>query len=969
MTDLELPNWIIAFGEEALGERVNVYHKMKTLSLIFDAMDDEERDWLRSTSFGNLLDFPNKPAWSASFGLFLLSRQLEVAKPHEIWVVFAGTPIRFSLREFKIVTGLNCGRFPNMQKRKRKGTAGKKIPYYSTLFGLEEDVTVDRVISMLKKRHVTDKKIRKRFACLAIVDGFLVPTSHYPKVVKEHAEMCEDLQFFVGYPWGRLSFEMMMKSIKDRDVVQLGTMCVAVQGLLYALQLVILQAAPAIQEGSPAEEPNCSDSEEEPAADVGNRSSVTLKISNAKRLDGNCEILVDPVIFPDLEMDPAEDLTWDDECEDVAVDNILSLVESGFLFNNDMFTGGCIPSQLELAPKKQKRGVLAKITRSRKGQKPPLNHASKLKVPTSAASESSRLTGTCNLATLSRMLDTKFGTLEDRIFKRVTEWITTNGLGANHKNQEGSDSESSADERTNSPHQTSPVRGSNLPSIPEDTDQMDVDHTPTDPVDTAVADILLHYPPNLSEGTGGGAEQLEPAGSPKGSSSGFGELGGDVDPRVGINSDTVDKLPLVGEVEEDNICPVRATGGSAEPLADAGSNKECAVANSGEVAQGNIGPINDIVKFVSFSHSGPMHDEAVEILPYTVVVVDQGGVGIIETRSFVQDPLPLGEVVPELDGPFVNTDVGGVKDLENTMPDTEAKDTVLQESVQLFQSLLSQACMTPPHPKIITPAVPKDKKLAGAIPGRRSKRMRMFSTKLDGRFQYDKKTKVLVGHPSPVDQNIGMSPEERFQNSMKKLKSARTISLCGEVSLSSKDVLDLIERKKHLSAKFTKFSKVSDHKDFKFPSELVGQILGVGETGRAKLFMEADFLYVPFNFDKKHWLSLCIDLHNGVIVVLDCNTQLRKDQEIISELQPIAFMLPYLLSQAGVFQPPRGPFEIARPSCIPQVQSPLDSGIMAVFLIHAHATRGLEECSEVNVEQLDCEIKILVSAIILAGVP
>ncbi|EOA12318.1 hypothetical protein CARUB_v10007957mg [Capsella rubella] len=318
-----------------------------------------------------------------------------------------------------------------------------------------------------------------------------------------------------------------------------------------------------------------------------------------------------------------------------------------------------------------------------------------------------------------------------------------------------------------------------------------------------------------------------------------------------------------------------------------------------------------------------MHDEAVEILPYTVVVVDQGGVGIIETRSFVQDPLPLGEVVP----------------------------------------------------------------LAGAIPGRRSKRMRMFSTKLDGRFQYDKKTKVLVGHPSPVDQNIGMSPEERFQNSMKKLKSARTISLCGEVSLSSKDVLDLIERKKHLSAKklrvdlldskfvsllfrqFTKFSKVSDHKDFKFPSELVGQILGVGETGRAKLFMEADFLYVPFNFDKKHWLSLCIDLHNGVIVVLDCNTQLRKDQEIISELQPIAFMLPYLLSQAGVFQPPRGPFEIARPSCIPQVQSPLDSGIMAVFLIHAHATRGLEECSEVNVEQLDCEIKILVSAIILAGVP
>lgn len=125
MTDLDLPNRIISFGEEPLGERVNVYNKMKTL---FDALDEEEREWLSRTPFHSLLEFPNKPAWSASFGLFLLSRQLEISKPYEIWVIFGGTPVRFSLREFKIVTGLNCGRFPNLQKRKRKGTAGKKSP-------------------------------------------------------------------------------------------------------------------------------------------------------------------------------------------------------------------------------------------------------------------------------------------------------------------------------------------------------------------------------------------------------------------------------------------------------------------------------------------------------------------------------------------------------------------------------------------------------------------------------------------------------------------------------------------------------------------------------------------------------------------------------------------------------------------------------------------------------------------------
>jgi len=36
-------------------------------------------------------------------------------------------------------------------KKKKKGTARKQIPYYNSLFGLEENVTVDKVITMFKK--------------------------------------------------------------------------------------------------------------------------------------------------------------------------------------------------------------------------------------------------------------------------------------------------------------------------------------------------------------------------------------------------------------------------------------------------------------------------------------------------------------------------------------------------------------------------------------------------------------------------------------------------------------------------------------------------------------------------------------------------------------------------------------------------------------------------------------------------
>jgi len=55
--------------------------------------------------------------------------------------------------------------------------------------------------------------------------------------------------------------------------------------------------------------------------------------------------------------------------------------------------------------------------------------------------------------------------------------------------------------------------------------------------------------------------------------------------------------------------------------------------------------------------------------------------------------------------------------------------------------------------------------------GRRSKRLCTLSSKLDGRFQYDKKTKLLVGHPSPVINQVNVDPEERFLNSLKKLKA------------------------------------------------------------------------------------------------------------------------------------------------------------------------------------------------------
>ena len=58
------------------------------------------------------------------------------------------------------------------------------------------------------------------------------------------------------------------------------------------LQLVVLEAPPAIQEGPPIDEVFRSDSDEEAAAGVGSRQGVALKLGNAKDVDAKCEVMI-----------------------------------------------------------------------------------------------------------------------------------------------------------------------------------------------------------------------------------------------------------------------------------------------------------------------------------------------------------------------------------------------------------------------------------------------------------------------------------------------------------------------------------------------------------------------------------------------------------------------------------------------------------------------------------------------------
>ena len=331
------------------------------------------------------MEISEKPSFSGRFARFMLSRQLKVEKKHEAWFRFAGKPIRFSIREFAIVTGLNCGEYPKNSKRNAK-VKRKAKPYWPELFGRSDELRVTTALKNLRRKTITDKEVRIKLACLAIVSSVLLATNLKMKMIKEHADTMVDLEEFFSFPWGRLAFEMLMGSIKQRNEVSLSTDTIAVKGFALALQLVMVEAVPALTEVD-LESYSSSDSDSSDDGDdffqKKNRQK-TLSPGHARDLDKTKDVcllfalrcgftsninvnfilqimfsrimlfiwLLQVVVRSIIPEDPdrpiiAESLQWEDEVMDVKVDNLLKLIAQGYSFTAEMFKGGATKADVQ----------------------------------------------------------------------------------------------------------------------------------------------------------------------------------------------------------------------------------------------------------------------------------------------------------------------------------------------------------------------------------------------------------------------------------------------------------------------------------------------------------------------------------------------------------------------------------------------------------------------------------------------
>lgn len=97
-------------------------------------------------------------------------------------------------------------------------------------------------------------------------------------------------------------------------------------------------------------------------------------------------------------------------------------------------------------------------------------------------------------------------------------------------------------------------------------------------------------------------------------------------------------------------------------------------------------------------------------------------------------------------------------------------------------------------------------------------------------------------------------------------------------------------------------------------------------------------------------MGICVDCETWTIYVLDCNTALRSDREIVKELTPLAESFLYMLIQAGGATNKGDviPMVSERAKGVAQNSQVGDSAINAVVLMWNHSLGGLEACRAAN---------------------
>ncbi|KAF8105185.1 hypothetical protein N665_0162s0060 [Sinapis alba] len=203
---------------------------------------------------------------------------------------------------------------------------------------------------MLERKTVTGRETRIKYACLASLASVILPTTYSPRISHDHTKKIKDIDDFFAFPWGRVAFEMLMSSIKERNKISLSQNTFSLKGFVLALQLVMIEAVPALTE----------------VARDGSSSGSEGDFADEKDLDDDDrkgKKSISPAHARDTDI-LATELDWSDDEVDTKVNNLMKLIENGHNFSNELFTGGV--TKVDIVRMREEANVDAVVRKTKK---------------------------------------------------------------------------------------------------------------------------------------------------------------------------------------------------------------------------------------------------------------------------------------------------------------------------------------------------------------------------------------------------------------------------------------------------------------------------------------------------------------------------------------------------------------------------------------------------------------------------
>ncbi|WZY99209.1 hypothetical protein YC2023_071538 [Brassica napus] len=222
---------------------INQHSIVAYIKTVKEILGNDEFNRIRGTFLGPVIKLGERSLkLSAKIVHAVLTKSIKTVKRHEAWFHFGAQPMRFSIREFHMVTGLKCSgeaREPREETEKFK---------WDFLKGRTH--TVKDVEKQLRNTREDASDERFCLAMLLLIESILLQKSLLDggtTFTLDYVKIAQDMDVLMTYPWGRTAYNLLLKSLQRVVDKSLDKNNYDLQGFPMAFLIWILESVPLLQ--------------------------------------------------------------------------------------------------------------------------------------------------------------------------------------------------------------------------------------------------------------------------------------------------------------------------------------------------------------------------------------------------------------------------------------------------------------------------------------------------------------------------------------------------------------------------------------------------------------------------------------------------------------------------------------------------------------------------------------------------